>query len=57
MHLYTINEASDILRIHRNTLQKLRDSGKIKSVVIGKKVLVSDEAIAEFIEAQTQKGK
>ncbi|ROZ53831.1 DNA-binding protein [Rhodococcus sp. WS1] len=48
--LHTIPEALDRLGIGRTTLFGLIKSGAIRSVTIGKRRLVSEAALCEYIE-------
>lgn len=52
MTVYTMQEACDYLRIKRNTLYKLIDSGKLKTFMIGRRRLTTSENLEEFVRAQ-----
>lgn len=52
--ILTIDELMDYLQIGRNTAYRLVNSGKIKSIRVGKKHRIPREEIAEFIISQCQ---
>ncbi len=50
--LLTLNEAARILRVHRNTLNNERSAGRLRVTRIGRRVLVSSQQLAEYIDQQ-----
>jgi excisionase family DNA binding protein len=53
--LHSVAEAADLLSICRSTLYGLIRRGKIRSARVGRRRLVSDKAISDFIQANEQK--
>ena len=45
----TPNEAKEVLSVGRNTIYKLLKLGEIKSLRIGKKILIPKTSIVEYI--------
>jgi excisionase family DNA binding protein len=52
--LYTINEASALLRISRSKLYVLMNQGDIRPIKIGGKVLFPDSVLSAYIERLKQ---
>ena len=50
--VHTPNEASRILRVGRSKIYELLRSGKLKSIRNGRRFLIPDECIVEFIKSQ-----
>ena len=50
MTYFTIDEVAKLLKIHRNTVIKFIETGKLKSFKIGKQYRVSQEQINEFLK-------
>lgn len=46
-----VKEACSALKVGRNSMYKLLQSGKIKSVKIGKKYLIPKKSLISFISA------
>ena len=57
MHLHTIPESAKQLRVSLNFAYELVRSGRIASVEIGRRRLVTQEALDAFIEANTVGGE
>jgi len=49
---FTLQEAADILKIHRNTLQRMLKAGKIKAVKIGTVWRIRGEDIDRFLAGE-----
>lgn len=49
-YMLTVIEASEYLRIGRNTLRKLIQKEKIPVIKIGKKTLIKKETLHQFIK-------
>lgn len=47
---HTIQQALEILPIGRSTIYKLVATGELRSIRVGKKLLIPDSAIYEFVE-------
>ena len=54
MQLHTINETAEILRISRSRVYAQIRSGKLKTVRVGKRQRVTDDAIQAFIAECTK---
>lgn len=52
--LNTVEETADKLRVCRETVYKLIRIGELPSVAIGRRRLISDDAIAGFIDTHTE---
>ena len=50
----TAQEAAAVLRVGRTTMYRLINSGEIRSITIGRKVLIPRTFIREFIEKRAQ---
>jgi excisionase family DNA binding protein len=50
---FTINETCDYLRISRNTLYKLFDTGQLRRRKLGARVLVHKADLDHYIESAT----
>jgi excisionase family DNA binding protein len=50
IRLYTVPEASDVLRICQTNIYGLLRSGALKSVKIGQRRLIPSEALVAFVE-------
>lgn len=50
----TISEVADILKIGRNNTYKLINSGKIRSIHIGRLHRISKKSLIEYIENSNQ---
>jgi excisionase family DNA binding protein len=50
VHLNTVEEVMERLRIGRSTAFELIDSRRLRSIKVGRRRLVSEAALAEFIE-------
>jgi excisionase family DNA binding protein len=53
MTLLTQEEAARTLRISKTSLWRLRNRGKIRTVLIGKRVLFRQEELEKFISEHT----
>ncbi len=47
--LHTLAEAATRLRISRSKLYKLMDAGQLRSIKLGTRRLISEDALTEFI--------
>ena len=47
--LYTLTEAAERLRVSRAKLYQLMNTGQLRSVHLGRRRLISDDALTEFI--------
>jgi excisionase family DNA binding protein len=47
--LYTLKQAAERLQISRAKLYQLMNSGELRSVHVGTRRLISEDALAEFI--------
>lgn len=56
-HLFTAKEAAKILRCGVGYVHGLCREGKLRHIWLGNKILVTDEAIAEFVKAQSTGGQ
>jgi excisionase family DNA binding protein len=54
---YTDAEVSALLRVSKRTVYRLRKSGVLRAIRIGRSVRVQAEAIAQFIERNTVPAK
>ena len=52
MKVYTLQEACKLLRIGRNTMYSLLDSGKLKGFRIGKLRRFTSEELESFIRSE-----
>jgi putative molybdopterin biosynthesis protein len=50
MTYFTIDEVAKLLKIHRNTVIKFIESGKLKVFKIGKQYRVSQDQINDFLK-------
>ena len=50
----TVQEAAAVLRVGRSTMYRLIKSGKIKTIKIGRKILIPRTFITLFIEKQAE---
>ena len=48
--LLTIQEAADLLRLHRSTVSRYILSGELKAYRIGRRVLIKEEDLWSFFE-------
>lgn len=55
MKFYIAKEVCEILHISRRTLQRYCREGMIKYSIIAQKVIISQDDLQEFIEAEKQK--
>ena len=51
--LLTVKETAEILRVSVDSIQRLTLSGDLKRVKVGKRVLIRESDLVNFIEAQT----
>jgi len=49
---HTVKQTLQMLPIGRSTLYKLVATGELRSVKVGKKILIPDSAIHEFVERE-----
>ena len=54
--LYTRKEAAEMLSISVDTLDRIKNCGKIKSVHIGSRVYYTPEAINNFVARMIREG-
>ena len=54
--LLTVSEAAEILRHGKVSMYRLLKKGEIQSYRVGRKILVSKEAISNFLNLKAQKG-
>mgnify|MGYP001559179265 FL=1 len=47
--IYTAKELAKELKIHYNKVYQLVEEGKIKAVRVGRKILIPEESVQEFI--------
>ena len=52
IHLLTIQEVADFLRVHRSTVSRYALSGELKSYLIGNRRLFKEEDVLLFFEKQ-----
>jgi len=50
---YSIQEASEALGLHPNTIYSLVKSGKIPSISLGRKILISKLELSKFLAGQS----
>jgi excisionase family DNA binding protein len=48
-NVFTVKEVAEILRCHANSVYQLVEQKKIKAIRIGKKIIISENALNEFI--------
>lgn len=53
--IYKPEELMPLLRVSRNTIYELLRSGQIRSVKVGKRYLIPQSAVNEFLNIQTQR--
>ena len=51
---YTVQEAAKILSLGKTTVYELIWQNKLKHIKIGRKIIIPEAAIQEFIEANTK---
>ena len=49
--LFTLDEAAERLRVSRRTLERLIAAGRIRTVAIGRRRLVTDRELDAFVAA------
>jgi len=54
MKYYTVAEISDVLRLGRTTTYKLIHSNEIPSTKIGKKILIEDTSLHNYIKKKSK---
>lgn len=52
--LLTLNEAAQLLRVHRSTLDRERRAGRLACVRIGRRVLFSPDQVRRYLQQQEQ---
>ena len=50
----TVDEAGQLLRIGRNNMYRLVNSGQIQSIKVGRKILIPRNALVRFLSAFDQ---
>lgn len=50
---YNVQEVADMLGVHRTTVRRDIDRRAIATVQIGKRLLVTEEAIGEYLQRNT----
>ena len=50
----TVDEAGQLLRIGRNNMYRLVNSGQIQSIKVGRKILIPRNALVRFLPAFDQ---
>ena len=53
---HTVKQALQFLPIGRSTIYQLVATGQLRSVKVGKKILIPDSAIHEFLERDRDNG-
>ena len=53
---HTVKQTLQMLPIGRSTIYKLVATGELRSVKVGKKILIPDSAIHEFVERDQHNG-
>jgi excisionase family DNA binding protein len=48
--IYTVDEVSQILRVHRNVVCVLCNQGKLRAVKVGRAFRITETAINEFLK-------
>ncbi|KYH28899.1 helix-turn-helix domain protein [Clostridium tepidiprofundi DSM 19306] len=48
--VYTAKEAAEVLKIHYNSVYQLVQEGRIKCVKVGRKILIPERCLNDFIE-------
>lgn len=51
--LLTTPEAARLLRVHRNTLDREREAGKVRCVRIGRRVFFTEEHLRDYLDDQS----
>lgn len=52
MKVYDLEELSEMLKMNRRTLQRYVREGKLKVSKVGRKYIVTEDDLKEFIESQ-----
>jgi excisionase family DNA binding protein len=52
---YTDAEVSSLLRVSKRTVYRLRKSGALRAVRIGRAVRIPADALAQFLQLQTER--
>jgi excisionase family DNA binding protein len=55
--LYTLKEVADRLRSGKRTVERLIASGELRSVKVGRRRLVPDEALEQFVKSAMRRGR
>lgn len=55
MKFYTVVETAELLKITKQTIYKYIKDGKLEAIKLGKNLIISEEAIQQFIENQKLK--
>jgi excisionase family DNA binding protein len=51
--LLTTPEAARLLRVHRNTLDREREAGRVKYVRIGRRVFFTEDHLSDYLNNQS----
>lgn len=54
--IYDIKQAAEVLKVHHNTVREWVKQGKLKASRPSRKLLITSEAIAEFMKKTEIKG-
>lgn len=52
-NVYTPKEVAPMLRLHINSVYELVATGELRAIRVGRKILISETAIGEFINGDS----
>lgn len=52
--VYTVEEATEILKVTRRTLYRYIKAGQIKSIKLGREYRITEEALKDFLNRGTE---
>lgn len=52
-NVYTPKEVAPMLKLHVNSIYELVATGELRAIRVGRKILISETAIGEFINGDT----
>lgn len=50
--VYTVKETAKLLKCHYNSIYQLVERGEIRAIRIGRKILISETALQEFMSGE-----
>jgi len=50
---YSINEAAEVMRVSRRTVERLIESGKIKRTKIGRRTVIRETELERYMDRAT----